>query len=159
MLNVSRETHPIRFEQAKITDIYLLQYTLKQVYGKSPWSYMIFWTELMRKSVSSYLKIFVEDTYVGFVGLRYDEDETHITSIAVLSKYQNQGIGSQTISHVIQIARDRGCSMITLEVKKSNEAAIYLYKKFGFFETGIKKNYYKENHEDAIDMVLVVDES
>ncbi len=39
----------------------------------------------------------------------------------------------------------------TLEVRKSNEKALNLYKKQGFILEGIRKEYY-ENKEDALIM-------
>ena len=41
---------------------------------------------------------------------------------------------------------------ISLEVRKSNEPAIALYKSFGFEQNGLRKNYYKNPTEDALIM-------
>ncbi|WBL35221.1 hypothetical protein O0235_10520 [Tepidiforma flava] len=41
---------------------------------------------------------------------------------------------------------------VTLEVRVSNEAARALYRRYGFYEVGIRKRYYADNHEDAIIM-------
>jgi len=43
---------------------------------------------------------------------------------------------------------------MTLEVRASNTAAQNLYKKLGFFNVGRRKNYYEDNHEDAVLMAL-----
>jgi ribosomal-protein-alanine N-acetyltransferase len=53
--------------------------------------------------------------------------------------------------------RARKCSLATLEVRKSNEPAINLYKSFGFRPVGVRPNYYVDEGqppEDAIVMVL-----
>ena len=41
---------------------------------------------------------------------------------------------------------------MTLEVRKSNDTAQALYKKYGFREIGVRKGYYSDNREDAIVM-------
>ena len=41
---------------------------------------------------------------------------------------------------------------ITLEVRVSNQRAIYLYEKFGFKSLGVRKKYYQDNNEDALIM-------
>ncbi|MGH2435444.1 MAG: ribosomal protein S18-alanine N-acetyltransferase, partial [bacterium] len=39
-----------------------------------------------------------------------------------------------------------------LEVRKSNQTAQALYRKYGFREIGTRKGYYSDNREDAIVM-------
>lgn len=39
---------------------------------------------------------------------------------------------------------------ITLEVRMSNTSAIALYEKLGFAKAGVRKNFYENNHEDAL---------
>ncbi|MBO0438521.1 ribosomal protein S18-alanine N-acetyltransferase [Vagococcus fluvialis] len=148
----------IRFDSAKVTDIYLLQETLKKVYGKSPWSYTIFWSEIIRKNVSVYLKTYYEESYIGFIGLRINGTDAHITSVAVLPRFQNLGAGWWMLKEAERVARSQELLTMSLEVKVSNKGAIHLYKKFGFYINGIKKAYYKENKEDAIDMTYVLEE-
>ena len=41
---------------------------------------------------------------------------------------------------------------MTLEVRVSNKVAQNLYRKFGFVEGSIRKNYYSDNQEDALVM-------
>ena len=52
------------------------------------------------------------------------------------------------------MAKQKNLLNITLEVRKSNEIAIHLYKKMGFNEAAIRKYYYGD--EDAILMELKV---
>ena len=54
---------------------------------------------------------------------------------------------------VFQTASSQGVSRLLLEVRASNAAAIGLYRKYGFIETGRRKNYYplpEGGYEDAI---------
>ena len=43
---------------------------------------------------------------------------------------------------------------MTLEVRRSNAGAIRLYRKYGFRPVGVRPNYYVEDNEDAIVMLL-----
>ena len=42
-----------------------------------------------------------------------------------------------------------GARSMTLEVRVTNYIAQSLYKKLGFQEGGLRKNYYSDNQEDA----------
>lgn len=149
----------ITFEVAKITDIYLLQYLLKQVYGKSPWSYTVFWIELNKKQNGLYLKALNQGELVGFVGIRIEASDAHITNIAVLPSFQQKGLGKELLKQTELFAIRKDCLTLSLEVKASNRVAISFYEKYGFFTNGIKPNYYKDNQEDALDMLYVIEEN
>jgi ribosomal-protein-alanine N-acetyltransferase len=58
---------------------------------------------------------------------------------------------------VIDEARDHRSSRITLEVRKSNEAAQRLYQSLGFAARGVRKGYYSDDGEDALAMALEFD--
>jgi ribosomal protein S18 acetylase RimI-like enzyme len=58
------------------------------------------------------------------------------------------------LSAALSWARDCGIISIYLEARKSNEAAIALYKKHGFDQVGQRKNYYADPAEDAILMAV-----
>lgn len=52
--------------------------------------------------------------------------------IALYQKYTNQGIGTQMMKTLIEIARELNYEQIELEVVADNIKAIGLYKKLGF---------------------------
>ena len=47
--------------------------------------------------------------------------------------------------------------IVLLEVRRSNDPAIGLYRKHGFSVFGVRKKYYADNDEDAIEMALSLD--
>ena len=65
---------------------------------------------------------------------------------------KRQGIGNELLKKVENISNKFGIKEIFLEVRESNQEAINFYKKNGFIEVGIRKNYYKlyEGREDAL---------
>ncbi|HAA33350.1 MAG TPA: ribosomal-protein-alanine N-acetyltransferase [Cyanobacteria bacterium UBA8553] len=77
-------------------------------------------------------------------------EEAHITILAVHPDYQRQGLGQFLLYALLRAAKRRKLERATLEVKPSNQAALSLYKKFGFSEAGRRRGYYKDTGEDAL---------
>lgn len=71
-------------------------------------------------------------------------DSAEITNVAVAPKYRRTGLGLELLKIMEAICRERGISLINLEVKDGNTAAENLYTKFGFDKVGSRRNYYKD---------------
>ncbi|WP_054085196.1 MULTISPECIES: GNAT family N-acetyltransferase [Pseudomonas syringae group] len=56
----------------------------------------------------------------------------NIHDVAVISRYRGLGISQKMLTKVEEIARQRGCCKLTLEVLEGNEVAQGAYKKMGF---------------------------
>jgi ribosomal-protein-alanine N-acetyltransferase len=84
-------------------------------------------------------------------------DELHILSVATLPEFRRQGLARALLEYAIGFSRIRKCRSILLEVRRSNEGAIRLYRAFGFSAIGIRPRYYADNFEDAIEMILTLD--
>lgn len=89
---------------------------------------------------------------VAFLNYSMIYERAEINYIFVLENYRGKKIASKMLEFMIKSCKI--CENITLEVRKSNSIAISLYRKFGFKEVAIRKNYY--NNEDGILMMLVV---
>ena len=87
---------------------------------------------------------------VGFTGFWIMVDEAHITNIAVRELHRHQGIGELLLISTIDLATELNARIITLEVRASNTAALDLYHKDGFTQTGLRRGYYTDNKEDAV---------
>ena len=81
-------------------------------------------------------------------------DELHIATIATHHEFRRQGIGTLILKSALKDASADAVRRAFLEVRASNEAAISMYRKFGFEITGRRAKYYKDNGEDAILMTL-----
>lgn len=57
-------------------------------------------------------------------------------------------IGSALLKKIFEISKKLNAKTITLEVNEKNLPALNLYKKYGFYQIGLRKKYY--NEEDAI---------
>lgn len=116
-----------------------------------PWSYDSFKRELKNK-LASYLVVIMDNRVLAYGGIWVILEEAHITNIAVHPDYRCKGIGETLLNALLDKAYARGAKEITLEVRVSNLPAQWLYKKLGFSEEGIRKNYYEDNKEDALIM-------
>ena len=87
---------------------------------------------------------------LGYVGMMYVLDEGYISNVAVSPEHRRLGIADSLINALIDRAKENDLSFVTLEARKSNVPAIELYRKHGFSEVGLRKNYYTKPTEDAI---------
>ena len=95
-----------------------------------------------------YIEYIVNEKKVGFLKYSLIYDRIEIDDFFVNEDQRNQGIGNKLMSYLIWKAIDNHVVNITLEVRKSNEIARNLYKKFGFREVALRKFYY--GNEDGI---------
>lgn len=63
--------------------------------------------------------------------------------MGVLPTFRGQGIGSKLLDKSLEHAKKLGLEKIDLHVYTSNVKAIALYKKYGFIQEGLHKNYRK----------------
>ena len=84
--------------------------------------------------------------------------EAHLLNLSVAAPLQRQGLGSELLRFVLQLARDCAAVTIYLEVRESNAAARALYARHGFSEVGVRKGYYPAmaSREDAVTMTKVL---
>ena len=76
-----------------------------------------------------------------------------IASIAIAKEFRRKGLGYQMMQFIEQMGKENECEFAFLEVRESNLPARELYKKCGFIELRVKRDYYQDNHEDAIEMM------
>ena len=58
-------------------------------------------------------------------------------ALAVDEKHRRQGIGKALISHMIDMAKRRGCTLLQLSVNEENKNAIKMYEDLGMRVKGI----------------------
>lgn len=82
---------------------------------------------------------------IGYAGIWLIIDEAHITNIAIDPNYRGIGASNYLMDTILDICKTRKIPSITLEVRENNTVAINLYKKYGFLQEGLRKNYYGPN--------------
>ncbi|HEY2364921.1 MAG TPA: GNAT family N-acetyltransferase [Polyangiaceae bacterium] len=94
---------------------------------------------------------------VAFLLAWHVADELHILDVATHPELRRRGYGRALMQQSLAYAREHAIRHVLLEVRRSNTPAIRLYRDQGFFAMGIRKAYYQDN-EDAVEMVLVLDD-
>jgi ribosomal-protein-alanine N-acetyltransferase len=123
---------------------------------RAPWSRQVFVEELDRDwaHVDVLRAREPRSPVQAFVNYWLVRDEVHVLNVATHPTARRQGHAARLIEHVIAFAHRERCRYVTLEVRRSNQPAIRLYRKYGFRPVGIRPNYYIEDNEDAIVMLL-----
>ena len=75
-------------------------------------------------------------------------DTADILNIGIDPDFKRQGYGTDLLNHLIEELRKRDISEIFLEVRAGNKSAIQFYKKQGFKEISVRKNYYTKNSKN-----------
>jgi [ribosomal protein S18]-alanine N-acetyltransferase len=125
---------------------------------RAPWSRQVFAEELERDW--AYVDVVRgrdergRSRVVAFCNYWLVRDEVHVLNVATHPEHRRRGHGSRLIANVIDFARRHRCRYVTLEVRRSNQGAIALYTAYDFRPVGIRPNYYVEDNEDAIVMLL-----
>lgn len=117
-----------------------------------PWSEQAFHNELTNNHFATYFVAEYLNQIIGYCGVWVIIDEAHVTNLAVLSRYRGYKVGEGLLRHVMAFAKMRGARSMSLEVRVGNQIAQNLYRKLGFSDGGIRKNYYTNNSEDALVM-------
>jgi [ribosomal protein S18]-alanine N-acetyltransferase len=134
---------------------------------KSPWSRQTFEGELLREwarldvarsggrivAFCNYWLVTPRGEDLAKASNKRAEGEVHILAIATHPDWRGRGIGARVLAHVIDVACAAGCSLATLEVRRSNRPAIAMYERSGFKTVHVRARYYQDDDEDALVML------
>lgn len=104
----------------------------------------------------------VEETeqgrFLGALMLLFEGTACRVLSIAVVPEARRRGIGTKMMQAAEDAARERGCTVIRLEVSTENSGAVNFYRELGYRTDGILYGYYSWG-EDAFSMTRFVPQS
>lgn len=115
----------------------------------TPWSENALSDEL----TNNFARFFVAECdgeVSGYIGAHNILGEVYITNVAVSESFRRKGIAEKLIRTLVDFCENEGMDFVTLEVRRSNEAAKKLYSKMGFEEVGERKDFYENPRENAI---------
>jgi ribosomal-protein-alanine N-acetyltransferase len=114
-----------------------------------PWSAGLFLSELAQKGSRAYFVARNRGRVVGYAGVMILGDEGHVTNIAVDPSFHRHKAGTRLLIALVDASRERKVRSMTLEVRRANDGAQAMYRKFGFQTVGVRRGYYVETGEDA----------
>jgi len=128
---------------------------IEQVSFRAPWSRQVFLEELSRPwAFLDVMRATTSGNVAGFCNYWRVADEIHILKVATHPEARRMGFGSRLLGNILDFARRHRCRLVTLEVRRSNEPAQRVYRRFGFKAVGLRPNYYADDNEDAVVMLL-----
>jgi len=86
-------------------------------------------------------------TAAGFILYRLAADEAEVLSVAVRPECRRRGIARMLLEEALRHLYREGTRSIHLEVEDANAAAIGLYRRMEFRETGKRAGYYAQGRE------------
>lgn len=130
---------------------------IERVSFRTPWGRDVFQEEASREWAHIWVaRAAPGGPAVGFVNFWLVRDEIHILNVAVLPAERRRGYAAEMLRKTLTFAWKHHVRYLTLEVRRSNLGAIKLYKSFDFKPIGIRPNYYSDDREDAIVMMLTL---
>jgi ribosomal protein S18 acetylase RimI-like enzyme len=75
--------------------------------------------------------------------------------MAVAQPWRRRGVGSALLAAAIEKARNEGLHKLSLEVFPHNDAAMALYRKFGFIEEGRRVKHYRRANGELWDSIVM----
>lgn len=130
--------------------------TIEHQAFSNPWSL----TMVQKELTQDWSTVLVAEEHVeaqwwlkGFAIFWLVADEVHVLNVATDGSSRRRGVGRYLMQAVVDFGRAHRCRLATLEVRRSNEAALGLYTSLGFRQVGLRPQYYADNREDAVVMV------
>lgn len=134
-------------DENDVSEIYRIE---KSCFTK-PWEKSVILGTVKQKTYV-YIGAFENGVLVGYGSAAVIHNECYVNRIAVVESSRKKGVGSAIVAAMIEFCENEGDDFISLEVRKSNSAAIALYEKHGFEKVGERRNFYDNPTENALIM-------
>jgi len=143
-------TQELQIRRVNTDDISTIS-EIEQVSFKDPFpSYFL--SQLADANPDTFLVAVQSGKIVGYAVVDKWPDQEHLVSIAVIPESRKKRVGQALLDVLIEKMHT---GSMRLEVRRSNKAALSLYRKNGFIQTGVAYSYYTDG-EDAIQMERVI---
>jgi ribosomal-protein-alanine N-acetyltransferase len=91
---------------------------------------------------------------IGMIHVGGNSSSGHILTIDVSPSHRGKGTGELLLREIERIFRQKRVKTVSLEVREDNAVALSLYRKLGYREAGMLKNYYGKAHGVYLKKVL-----
>ena len=142
-----KRMYPVPMTTEHIPEVAMLE----KLCFSAPWSAQSL--ELLTREGIGMGVVYLQDgKVVAYGGMLCVVDQGQITNIAVHPDYRRQGIGKAIVGALLKYAMDEKFEEVTLEVRKSNDAAQALYRSMGFRAIATRPGFYSKPVEDGVIM-------
>lgn len=84
-------------------------------------------------SLMEFLKYVVKGTIINeLLTASVGKNDYYLSNVGVDPAFRGQGIGTYILENAYEIAKEKGCKRVILDVTFKNEGALRLYERFGF---------------------------
>jgi ribosomal-protein-alanine N-acetyltransferase len=125
---------------------------IEQISFSTPYSKEYFLNELYKKHALVNVAIF-ERKVIGYLCADYENHEAQILNLAIDPDFRRRGAATRLMTQAMRTLKKEGCVFVYLVVRASNTGAQKFYERFGFKVEAIRKKYYSDPDEDALQMM------
>ncbi len=133
----------LTFREASRFDIDELYFLERDIFSDA-WSREPLESQISDTATRGILLSLNREEIVAYICYYFVADSVHIARVAVKKNHRCKGYGISILDELVSSLKAKGAKEFSLEVRKSNEAAIGLYEKAGFVNLGERKNYYPD---------------
>jgi len=125
---------------------------IEQISFSTPYSKDYFLNEIYKKHALVKVAL-LEGTVIGYLCADYEKHEAQILNLAIDPNFRRRGAATILMTQAIRNLKKKGCVFAYLVVRVSNTSAQKFYERFGFTIEAIRKKYYSDPDEDALQMM------
>ena len=132
---------------------------LDQAIFHSPWSQEEFrqeWEKPFTRMIV-YTDDETDSLMIGYIVYHLLGDSIEILNIVIHPQWRKKELATKLLQFVIQEGLQASYKSITLQVRKSNEAALHLYQKYHFSTVHLRRQFYSDG-EDAYQLEALLNE-
>jgi ribosomal-protein-alanine N-acetyltransferase len=127
-------------------------WAIEQISFSTPYSKEYFLNKLYKKHALLKVAIF-KGTLIGYLCADYENHEAQILNLAIDPVFRRRGAATILMTQAMRKLKKEGCVFVYLVVRASNTGAQKFYERFGFKVESIRKKYYSDPDEDALQMM------
>lgn len=121
-----------------------------------PWSLISFYIFYMHPDLHCWTAK-INGGISGYICFEHNGGALHIQNLAVRESQRNKGIAQRLLDQLLRYAQMHLLTSLRLEVSANNPAALALYGKNRFVQSGIIKAYYEHDKSDALILVKTLE--
>lgn len=116
----------------------------REVFPEMPYPLFVLRQHMDARPQSIFLVIEADETICGYAlaTVVSNHRKAWLLALAVSEDYRGQSYGDRLLAAVLASCASRGARRVLITVRPNNEAALGLYKKYGFHKTSSEENYY-----------------